>query len=252
MLPLPVTPTYLFGPLFLLLVVGCGLLLVWIAEASPLASFFRRRAQVVAPYAGSLAILFSLFIVFTTSDIWSQRDKAEAAVGQQADAIRLIRVVAAGLGDQGEPLGRLVAEYGRAQTAADWREPQGQQAVERLQRQLYEQVLFGDAAGADDLVRHTTAEAILTVVDSHRQLFDASTSRTGLRKWTAAAVLAVLAQMALVLVHLGRPQSSAIANVLFSIGAAFVLWVTLARLDPFEGVEPISLQPIAVASQSEG
>lgn len=252
MLPLPVSPTYLLGPLFLLLVVGSGLLLVWIAEASPLAPYFKRRGAVVAPYAGSLALLFSLFIVFTTSDIWSQRDKAETAVGQQADAIRLIRAVGAGLGDQGETLARLVGEYGQAQTAAGWREAQGQQAVERLQRQLYEEVLFGDAAGADDVIRHTAAEAIRTVVDSHRQLFDAGTSQTGWRKWTAAVVLAVLAQMALVLVHVGRSQSSAIANVLFSVGAAFVLWITLTRLDPFEGVNPVSLQPIAIASQSEG
>lgn len=252
MLPLPVSPPYLLGPLFLLLVVGSGLLLVWIAEASPLAPFFKRRGEVVAPYAGSLAILFSLFIVFTTSDIWNQRDKAERAVGEQADAIRLIRVVAAGLGDQGESLGRLVAEYGRAQTAAGWREAQGQQTLEALQRQLYEDLLFGEAAGADELIRHTAAEAVRRVVDSHRQLFDAGTSQTGWRKWVAAAVLAILAQMALVLVHLGRPQSSAIANVLFSVGAAFVLWITLTRLDPFEGVDPISLQPIAAASQSEG
>lgn len=241
---------FLFAPLFLLCVVGAGLLLVWIAEGSRLAPFFGRSAQIVAPYAGSLAILFSVFTVFVATDIWSHRDKAEEAVARQADALRLLRGIAEGLGEQGQALGRLVADYGEAQTAADWRSSRGRQAAEALQQRLHAEVLFGEAAGAEKLVRRTAAEAILVVRHSHQDLAAAATSRTSRQKWTAAVILAVFAQMALVLVHLGRPRGSVLASVLFSAGAAFILWVTLVRIDPFVGADPISLQPIATASRS--
>ncbi|MGQ9370046.1 bestrophin-like domain [Azospirillum sp. ST 5-10] len=249
MLALMADHPFVFGPLFLLTIVMIGLALVWTAEGSPLAPLLGRCAEIVAPYAASLSLLFNLFVVFVATDIWSQRDTAAAAVTRQADAIRLLRVIADGLGDDGRALGAVVAEYGAAQTAADWREADGRRASEALQKRLQEQVLFGDAAGADDLVRRTAVDAILTVGDAHRDLVAAATSRTSMQKWAAAFVLAIFAQMALVLVHLGRPRGSTVANLLFSVGVAFILWVTLTRIDPFEGVDPISLEPIATAAR---
>lgn len=240
---------YLFGSLFLLLVVGGGALMVWLAEHSALAPHFQKCAGLVGPFASLLALMFSLFVVFVATDIWNQRDKAEEAVAKQADSIRILRVVAAGLGDNGQALGRLIGEFGNAQTAPGWEEPNAQRTIANLLQRLHDQVLFGDASRGEALVRRAATDAILVVGEMHRDLHAAATNETSWQKWGATLVLAVLSQIALVLVHLGKPRSSYVANVLYSISVAFIMWVTLVRVDPFYGVNPVSLEPIALAAQ---
>jgi hypothetical protein len=238
----------LFGPLFLLLVVAVALLLTWVAEVSPLAPLLRRGSDIVAPFAGVLTVLFSLFMVFLSTDIWQQRHKAEEAVARQADALRLVHVIAAGLGDRGKALAGLAADYGKAQTAPGWHKPEGRQAIEAVQRRLFEQVLFGNLSDVDQQVRRSAAEAVADIRNAHRDLAIAANGFTSAQKWGAAFFLGILSQMALVLVHIGRPRASRIAGTLFAIGMGFVLWVTLVRIDPFVGVDTVSLDPIAIAA----
>ena len=70
---------FVFGVLFLLLVLGIGLALVWTAERSPAAPFFQRSIGIVSAFANTLAVLFGLLTAFLANDVWMQVEKARAA-----------------------------------------------------------------------------------------------------------------------------------------------------------------------------
>jgi hypothetical protein len=238
------------GVIFLAVICGIGLLLVWVAELSALAPFFERFSGVVAPFAAVLALLFGLFIVFLSGDVVNQRNRAEAAVAREADAILVLRGIAAALGERGQPLAGLTVDYAKAAAADDWRSIAGGQAGERLSRSVLQECLFGEMAQAAPQVQRSAVDAAMDIRTSRRERLSVAGSQTAWHKWLAVLVLGVLTQIAVMIVHVGKPRASAFATVLFSAAMAFVLWTTLVRLDPFSGASPVSLQPIAAASRS--
>lgn len=240
---------YLFSIPFLLIIVGIGLLLVWVAERSPAAPLLKSCAGVVAPFASLLALLFGLFSAFLANDVLVHAERARAAVTREAEAIRVILSVADALGEHGRVLRQLVVDLGNTSTGNDWRTAPQMAAAETQSLKVLREVLFGGLAAADTQVRSAAIQSIMELRAARRDRNSAAESNTGQQKWIAAFVLGVLTQMAVAVVHLGKPRAAVLAITLFSVGMAFMLWVVLERLDPFGGKRPISLAPIEAAYQ---
>lgn len=237
-----------FGLMFILGVCAAGAGMVWIAERSALAPRLHRCSGIVAPYIGLMGLMFSLFVVFMVGDMWTHREKAQAAVTRESDALRTLGSIAAGLGERGRKLEALVSEYATAASAEDWQSVTSLAATERLSRRLIEEGLFGGPAQAGGQMQRSAVEAANDVRASRRDRLTVAQSETRSNKWLAALVLGLLTQMALVVVHFGNLRASMLAMVLFSFAMGFVLWVTLVRIDPFAGREAVSLQPIREAA----
>ena len=68
-----------------------------------------------------LAIIFGLFVVFTAAQVWSDNDRASAAVGHEASALRTALVFAASF--PGEPeaqLHDLIRTYAHETATVEW------------------------------------------------------------------------------------------------------------------------------------
>jgi hypothetical protein len=239
----------IFSVPFLLFVVGVGLLLVWIAEKSPAAPLLKSCAGVVAPYSSLLALLFGLFAAFMANDVYVHAERARTSVTREAEAIRLVLHIADALGERGRVLRRSVVDYGKASTGDDWRSASRIAEAEVLSLSVLREIMFGGLATADPQVRNIAANSIMEIRAVRRDRIAVANSKTGELKWIGAFILGVLVQMAVVVVHLGKPRAMVLAVTLFAVGMAFALWVVLVRLDPFVGRNPVSLAPIKAAYQ---
>lgn len=240
---------YIFGTLFLVIMIAAGLALVWIAEISPAAPLLARHAGVVSPFAGLLALLFGLFSAFLANDVFIHAERARASIAREAAATHVILNIADALGERGRPLHDLVAAFGNLSAGDDWSSAPQQAAAEAQSLRMMREVLFGGLATADAEVRHTAVASIMDIRAARRDRNSVEHSRTGELKWAAALVLGLLTQIGVVVVHLGKPRASALAVTLFAVGMAFMLWVILERLDPFGGAYPVTLEPIKAAYQ---
>lgn len=242
--------TYVFAVVFLLVIVGIGLFLVWIAEKSPARPLLQSCAGVVAPFSSLLALLFGLFAAFLANDVSIHAERARAAVTREANAIAVVLSIADALAERGRTLKQLAVDYGQRSTSDDWSAASKTAEAEALGLKLLHEVMFGGLAGADPPVRQTALASITEMRIARSEMVAVAHSQTSRQKWIAVFVLGILTQMGVVVVHLGKPRASTLAVTLFSVGMAFMLWVVLMRLDPFGGRDSISLAPISDAYQS--
>ena len=65
--------------------------LIFLAEAKgPLSGPIRKTRGIVAPYFGSVAILFGLFAALLASDVWQKTNEAKRAVLAEAHAVETL------------------------------------------------------------------------------------------------------------------------------------------------------------------
>ncbi len=241
---------YFFAISLTLLVVGIGLFLVWVVEASPIRPLLQGSAGVVAPYSNLLALLFGLFAAFLANDVSIHADRAHAAVRRVANSLAVVMTVADGLGERGGALKQLAIDYGKHTTDPNWRSPQQTAAAEAIGLKMMREVLFGSLASADSTVRQSATSSIMDMRTGRSEMVAIAQSRTGWLKWEAVFILGALTQMGVAINHFSKPRAALLAVTLFSFGMAFMLWVVLVRLDPFAGKNATSLAPIAKAYET--
>lgn len=240
---------YIFAILFLLVIVGCGLFLVWVAEKSPARSLLQSCAGVAAPLASVLALLFGLFSAFLANDVSIHTETARAAVTREANAIAVVLRLADALGERGRVLKQQAVDYGQRTTSDDWSSAAQTAQAEVQGLDMLHEVMFGGLATAEAPVRQTAIASIMEMRVARSEMVAVAHSRTSRLKWVAAFALGILTQMGVVAVHLGKPRAAVLGVTLFALGMAFMLWVVLMRLDPFTGKNSVSLAPISGAYQ---
>ena len=91
-LPIPWMALVIFGGVYLLaFVIYAGVLAA--TTHKRIRSFKAISAGMLSP----LGVVFGLFVVFTAAQVWSDNDRANAAVIHEASALRTVLVVAASL-----------------------------------------------------------------------------------------------------------------------------------------------------------
>jgi hypothetical protein len=241
------TYPFIFAWPFFFAVIGAGLLLVWIAEKSPARRLLRSCGEVIAPYPGLLALLFGLLAAFLATDVSVHTEQARAAVLREANAIVVVLSIADAVGDAGQNLKHLAVGFGQKTTGKDWSSASQTGEADRLSLRMLHEVLFGGLAAADAPIRQAATAAIMEMRAARAEMNAIASSETSRTKWIAALILGILTMVGLVMVHIGKPRSAVLAITVFAIAMAFVLWVTLIRLDPFVGRNQVSLAPISKA-----
>lgn len=238
---------YLYSVPFLLVIVGIGWLLVWTAERSSARTWLQSCAGVAAPVASVLALLFGLFSAFLANDVSIHAERAQAAVSREASATVIVLNITASLGERGEALRRLSAQFGRTLAGPDWPSATQADAANEVSLKMLNEILFGGLAGADPQVRQALFAAINEMRAARGEMDGVAHSQTSWLKWNAALILGILTMIGLVVIHLGKIRPMMLAVTLFAVGMAFMLWVILMRLDPYKGQNSVSLSPIAAA-----
>src|SRR5215469_4034130 len=96
-------------PFVLLYLIAVGI--VWLTHLSPARPFFASCIGITGPFFASVAVLFSLFAAFLSSDVQHRQTEANAAVFREADGIRTILRLSEALGQSGAPVGSAAIAY---------------------------------------------------------------------------------------------------------------------------------------------
>lgn len=229
-----------------------GLAAVIYAVVAALAVGERARSfKAVSPgMLPPLGIIFGLFVAFTAAQVWSDSDRASAAVDREASALKSVLLSAATF--PGEPetrLRALIHSYIEESAAQDWPAMARRAADLRMTPQPLADALQLTLALKPDSPGGVTAQrdiasALQNALDARRQRILVSRSEVNGVKWSCLLLQAFCALLAIALVHSDNRLASALAMGLFATGVAASVLLIAAHDRPFVGQVSVSPEPL--------
>lgn len=216
-------------------------------------AFFSRNAPVptraipVPNFAATITTAWALSLGFAAADIWNANSQARLAAAEERSAIaRIAGIAGPTMLDQPEMIVSLRA-YKDAVRDREWGQDRNAQpdrqadlAVEAIRTQIVILALDG-----------TPDSLIAKMTDDFDQLQDARSARLALGqgprtdyKWYLVLFLTFLSQIALASVHADRPRGGHRAIAIFSIAAAFSLWILALHANPYVGAARIDFDEV--------
>jgi hypothetical protein len=188
-----------------------------------------------------LGIIFGLLVAFIAAQVWSDFDRANAAVNREASALRAVVLLAASF--PGEPemhLRALVRRQIEDAVTQEWPAMARRRATLTMTpAPLAEalQVSLGLTPRGDGQVaaQREIVAAVQNALDARRQRIIISQSTVNWVKWTGLLLQAVCTLLAIAMVHSDNRASAALALGLFATGVAVSVVLISAHNRPFTG-----------------
>jgi hypothetical protein len=95
-------------------------LLVWLSFRSPLRGRVQSFKGVVAPYFGSVSIIFGLLVAFLSNDIWDRNKQAERVVLTESDTLVALYSLSIASGSDSKALRSSIRGYASAVVEDEW------------------------------------------------------------------------------------------------------------------------------------
>ena len=210
-----------------------------------------RSFKLVSPgMLSPLGIIFGLFVAFTASQVWSDNERANAAVNREASALRSVVLFAASFpGDSETRLRALVQRYIEDAANKDWPAMARRAADLHMTPQPLADALQLVLALKPDNPGSVTAQreivaALETVVDARRQRILVSLSAVNSFKWACLYLQALCALLAIALVHSDNRLASALSMGVFATGVAVSVLLIAAYDRPFTGQLSVTPAPL--------
>ena len=237
-LPIPA----IFASLFVFYLATAAFL-VWLSFRSPLAAHVQSLKGVVAPFFGSVSIIFGLLIAFLSNDIWDRNKLAERVVLTESDTLVALYSLGTASGADSAALRTAIRDYAGAVAQDEWPRLQtggrSAKADAALNALLREVALPG--AIKDPALQRTMLDMVLRIRSAHEDRLEIANDRTAVTKWGAVLLLALITQMAIAVVHLERPRPQAAALVIFTLAAVSLLGLLALHEAPYE--PPVFIPP---------
>ena len=197
-----------------------------------------------------LAIIFGLFVVFTAAQVWSDNERANAAVDREASALRAVVLLAAAFpGESESRLRALVRSHIEQVTTQEWPMMARGTASLRLAPPLLAEALqltlslSPNTEGAKTAQREV-ATALETAFDARRQRIIISQSQVNLVKWLCLFVQAAAVLFAIAMTHCDNRIAASISLGLFATGVAASVLLIAAHDRPFTGEISVGPAPL--------
>lgn len=258
-MPLHDWHTYDHYGLALLAVLGTGLAVAAIQgfiQGSRWAGWARSLQGVAPPFINIIGVLFGLTLAFLANDTWSAHDRAMNAVYREADGLRSIAALTAGLPDPlRDRLQAAIARYARA-SSAEW--PQLAQRRESTQVQAEADGLLALLATPEvAAVAGGNVQALMlrkaSEIRGDRDLRVAlSKTHVNPLKWLGMAFLGFLTLVSVAAVHVERPRAAFVAVLLFALAAAPTAAIVLVQGNPFQHPSAVTPAPIEAVAAALG
>jgi hypothetical protein len=237
-LPVPVVFASLFA-----FYLATASLLVWLSFWSPLKSHVQSCKGVVAPFFGSVAIIFGLLVAFLSNDIWDRNKQAERVIHVESDTLVALYSLGIASGSDTKALRASIRGYASAVVEDEWPRLQSQERSAKTDAAL--NALLREAAlpgtSKEGSVQRTMLDMVLKIRAAHEERLELSNDRTAVTKWAAVLLLALITQLAIAAVHLERPRPQAAALFIFTLGAVCLLGMLAIHEAPYE--PPVFVPP---------
>jgi len=244
-LPVPLMALAIFGLTYLL--AAAVFAVVTVLATGERAKSFKAISPGMLPVLG---IIFGLFVAFTAAQVWSDNDRAAAAVSREASALRAVTLLGAGLpAEQEGRLRDLVRSYVEQAVAVEWPMMARQTASLRASPAPLAEALqlvvsmIPQGAGQQTAQREIIA-ALGTALDARRQRIIISQAEVNPVKWWCLYLQAICELLVIALVHCDNRLGSAIALGLFATGVAASVLLIAAHDRPFTGQISVGPEPL--------
>jgi hypothetical protein len=244
-LPIVWMALVVFGPTYLLAAIVHVVVAV-LAVGERARSFKALSPGMLSP----LGVLVGLLLAFTAAQVWSDNDRAAAAVNREASALKSVIVFAATF--PGEPetrLRTLIRQYIEETATQEWPMMAHRSATLSISpRPLAEalQLTVGLPSGAAG--QQTAQREIITsleaALEARRQRILVSRSEVNLVKWIGLIVQILCTFVAIAIVHSDNRLASAIALAAFATAVGASALLILSHDRPFLGQISIGPDPL--------
>ena len=197
-----------------------------------------------------LGILFALFVVFTASQVWSDNDRANAAVNREASALRAVLVLAAVFpGEHEAALRSLVRRHIEEAAGREWpMMAKGMATLSVTSPSLIEALRLTLAIVPGDQGQQTAQNEIVTelkdALAARRERILTSQSQVGPVKWFCLFAQAFGLLLVVALVHCDNRLTTAIAMGIMATGVATSVLLIIAYDRPFIGQLAVGPGPL--------
>jgi hypothetical protein len=181
-----------------------------------------------------LGIIFGLFVAFTAAQVWSDSDRAHAAVNREASALRSVVLLASSFpGEPEEHLRTLVHRHIEKAVNQEWPLMAGSAATlsiipPELNEALRTTLALAPASPGQEIAQREIARSLEDALEGRRERVLVSHAEVNAMKWACLIVQAVCALLAIAIVHGDNRLASAIALGSFATGIAASILLILA------------------------
>jgi hypothetical protein len=197
-----------------------------------------------------LGIIFGLFVAFLAAQVWSDLDRAGAAVNREASALRAVVILSSAF--PGEPEARLRGLVTRQiENARDveWPAMAGRRASivmvpTPLAEALRTTLSLSPTGDGQAAAQREILAALEIALDARRQRILVSQASVNPVKWAALIVQAAVTLLAIAMVHCDNRVSAGLALGLFSTAVAACVLLLTAHDRPFTG--QLAVRPAAL------
>ena len=203
-----------------------AIVLQWLSQHSPLTPVLASYQGVVAPFFVSVALLFGLFATFLAAEIWERVNDSSHSLEHEIGAIQTISQIADALGEQGEPIGRALADYTAIVVDEERSITAGARSMiaESALGELVENIL---ALEGTEPKNDAAMRALLTSFRDLRQAratrIHIASTHSDASKWITVVVLGIVTQIALVICHIDNRRAQSAALFIFTLGFVVTL-----------------------------
>ncbi len=224
-----------------------GAIVHWVACHSRLHARLA-DSRLVAPYFGSVAVLFALFLGFMFENVVAQKNRAFQAVQTEGTALSLLATYGGGEGDGGVALRAAIRDYGRAAIDDEWPQMSRERSSGRAEAALLAlaRTVAVQGAQAGAAVHAEMFSLVDTVAKARGERIAVVTTHAQRLGWTAAFLLGILTQVAIGMVHLDRARANAIALSIYTLSAVIALWLVAVEENPFRGKHGFGVSPAPI------
>jgi Protein of unknown function (DUF4239) len=208
-----------------------------------------------------LGILFALLVGFIAVEVWSNFDKAQAAVATEASALRAVVLLAGTFPEEQKArIDALINRHIEESVSKEWPEMSQQRATlstlpTALIEALHETLALKPTDDGQRTAQPEMVKALHAALDARRQRIVVSQSAVGTVKWAGILLQGLCTLVAIAMVHSDNRLACAITLTLFATGIALSLLLIAAYSRPFTGeisVGPELLKQVIVSEAAIG
>ena len=205
-----------------------------------------------------LGILFALLVGFIAVEVWSNFDKAKAAVATEASALRAVVLLAGTFPDeQRARIYALINRHIEESVNKEWPEMAHRRATlstlpTALIEELHDTLALKPADDSQRAAQLEMVKALHTALDARRQRIVISESALGPVKWLGILLQGLCTLIAIAMVHSDNRIACAITLTLFATGIALSVLLIAAYSRPFTSVGPDLLKQVIASEPMVG
>ncbi len=244
---LDLSATGIFVSLFVLYF-GMTLLLAVVTFCRPLAQKTQSLSGIVAPFFGSVAILFALLSGFLASDVGERNRHAYRAVQAETGELHNIYTLSIASASDMSSIRAALTAYVNSVVSEEWpamADGQTSPRTDLLYDGLLKEVSAPSIARASGNAVHAALlNATIRLGTARNERLALAADHTNDLKWIMVIVLGLFTQVAIAVVHMERPRAFLASLILFSGAVVVTLGIVALQEYPFYGAFQISPAPL--------